>query len=82
MIPAKPYLTKKVAKVAKAVGAGVKDYGEKHKAANMEAEKNLSGTFGNSSTSNDASRVAKETSRIMKERGHTLRGSVRSKLGI
>ena len=74
--------TKKVVKTTKAVGAGIKDYGDKRKVANAQASKNLAGTFGNSSTNIDAGRVAKETNRIMKEQGHTLRGSIRSKLGL
>lgn len=69
-------------RAAKAVGAGVVDYGKKHKAANMQAEKNLAGTFGNSSQAADVQRVAKETRRIKKEQGISLRNSIRSKLEL
>ena len=73
---------KKVVKVVKAVATGYGDYVQKVKGANKEAEARLKGSFGNSSTGADASRVAKEISKIKKERGISLRSSVRSKLGI
>lgn len=69
-------------KVGRALGAGVSDYGAKHKAANMQAEKNLKGTFGNASKASDVQRVANETRRIKKEQGVSLRSSIRSKLDL
>lgn len=67
-------------KFIRGVYGGVKEYGQQRMAANMEAERNLSGTFGGSSTEADVMRVAAETDRIKKERGVSLRSSLRRHL--
>ena len=67
-------------KFAKAVYSGVKEYGQQSRMANMEAEHNLSGTFGDSSTEADATRVAVETQRIKKERNQSMMNSIRKHL--
>lgn len=82
-IKATPYKAiKKAVKVTKAVVAGYADYSEKMHNINMAAEKKLRPTFGNSSTGNDAQRVHKEMRTMKQEQGVSLRGSIRSKLGL
>ena len=67
-------------KFVKAVYGGVREYGQQSRAANMEAEHKLSGTFGGSSTEADATRVAVEAQRIKKERNQSMMNSIRKHL--
>lgn len=61
---------------------GVREYGQQSAAINREVDINLRPTYGNSSTQADAERVADETRRIKKERGVTLRNSIRRNLKL
>ena len=72
----------KTVRTGKAVASGLVDYSRKMKEINVQAERNLSGTYGNSSTDADAQRVASEIQRLKKERNVSLRNSIRSNLKI
>ena len=69
-------------KFVRAVYGGMREHGRQSAQANRDAERNLSGTFGGSSTEADAMRVADETKRLKKERGISLRNSVRKHLNL
>ena len=69
-------------KFVRAVYSGVREHGRQSAQANRDAERNLSGTFGGASTEADAQRVMDETQRLKKERGVSLRNSVRKHLNI
>ena len=66
----------------KGIYKGVREHGQMSAQANRDAERNLSGTFGGSSTQADAERVAEETKRLKRERGVSLRASVRKHLNM
>ena len=69
-------------KFVKAVYRGVSEYGAQSAQANRDADRNLRGTYGGASTEADAMRVADETKRLKKERGVSLRNSVRKHLNL
>lgn len=69
-----------VLKYVGGVYRAVSEYGSQVAQANKDAERNLSGTFGGSSTEGDAMRVADETQRLKKERNISLRNSLRTHL--
>ena len=58
-----------IIKVAKAIYRGAGDYSRQTREINTQAEKNLTGSFGDSSTNDDANRVHREMRRLRKERG-------------
>lgn len=68
--------------VVTGVGHGFADYSRKMKDINAQAEKNLSSSFGNSSTASDAGRVATEMDRLKNERQVSLRNSIRANLKL
>jgi hypothetical protein len=72
----------KTFKTGKGVASGIVDYSRQMKEVNAQAEKNLSRSYGNSSTAADAQRVGEEIQRLKKERNISLKNSVRSKLGL
>ncbi len=69
-------------KFVRAVYRGVSEYGAQSAQANRDADRNLRGTYGGASTEADAQRVMDETQRLKKERGISLRNSVRKHLNI
>jgi hypothetical protein len=67
----------KVKKVGKAVVGGTKDYSKKMKSIDKKAEKNV-GKSG--SRELDVRRQGKERARLKKEKGVSLKGSIKKRL--
>lgn len=72
-----------IIKKIKKVGEGVVDYMRQSNAANIQADQNLrdSNSYSKVSQDDNIRMVSDETKRIKKDKGISLKNSIRSKLG-